>query len=348
MNTAISIDSVEPLVSQFGAVTAWTSQYVTRVAAGPLEVTLRHDHPQWGNDVLRGLWPPHSETPAAGPIDVIGLAASDPRVTSLIPPAPHGVPRLYVPEEFTGQRWQFDWTNGLHTGFDLHRRAALVIWQDSAYNLLVSSPLRTILQWLASDTGGVLLHAAAVGRPDGGILLLGPGRAGKSTTAMAVMAAGGVAAGDDYVWVDPASSPPVAHSCFRTARTRQSNVLSPLGARSEVPGFDIDYDEPKRVLYLAEATNAMVRQLPIVGAAAIRKGGDTTEVRSIPAIEALLKVAPSSIFQASSDRPRQMSQITGLISGLPCYEVTVSRDLDEVGHTLLSLVDSLVSPRGDQ
>jgi hypothetical protein len=71
-------------------------------------------------------------------------------------------------------------------------------------------------------------------------------------------------------------------------------------------------------------------------------------VRSIPAIEALLKVAPSSIFQASSDRPRQMSQITGLISGLPCYEVTVSRDLDEVGHTLLSLVDSLVSPRGDQ
>lgn len=347
MNTAISIDSVEPLVSQFGAITGWTSQYVTRVAAGPLEMTLHHDHPQWGNDVLRGLWPPHAETSAVGAIDVTGIAASDPRVAPLVPLAPHGVPRLYVPEEFTGQRWQFDWTNGLHTGVDLRRRAALVIWQDRAYDLLVSSPLRTILQWLASDTGGVLLHAAAVGRPDGGILLLGPGRAGKSTTAIAVMAAGGVAAGDDYVWVDTDSSPPAAYSCFRTARTRQSNALNPLGVRSPVPGFDIDYDEPKRVHYLAEATNAMVRHLPLVGAATIRKGGDTTEVRSIPAIEALLKVAPSSIFQASSDRPQQMSQITALISGLPCFEVTVSRDLHEVGHTLLSLADSLVSRRGD-
>jgi hypothetical protein len=57
---------------------------------------------------------------------------------------------------------------------------------------------------------------------------------------------------------------------------------------------------------------------------------------------------PSSIFQASSDRPRQMSQIAGLISGLPCYEITVSQDLDEVGHAVLWLVDSLLNPGGAQ
>jgi hypothetical protein len=347
MNIAIAVDTVEPLVSEFDSITRNSAQFVTRATAGPLGITLRHDHPNVGNDVVRGLWPAENGPLAKDTIDVLGLTASDPRVASLIPSPPHGVPRLYVPEDFTGQRWQFDWTNGLHTGVDLRQRKGLVIWQDSAYDLLVSSPFRTILQWLASDSDALLLHAAAVGRLDGGILLLGPGRAGKSTSAMAVIAAGGVAAGDDYVWVDMAGGTAIAHSCFRTARTRQSNVLNPL--RSTVsPGFDIDYDEPKRVHYLAEATNAMVRRLPLVGAATIRKGGDTTEVRSIPAIEALLKVAPSSIFQASSDRPRQMSQIAGLISGLPCYEITVSQDLDEVGHAVLWLVDSLLNPGGAQ
>src|SRR5690349_22946983 len=69
-----------------------------------------------------------------------------------------------------------------------------VLWARDAERMAPwepGSPLRSLLRWVLAAHGLHLLHAAAVGTPDGrGVLLCGPGGAGKSTTALAFLAAG--------------------------------------------------------------------------------------------------------------------------------------------------------------
>ena len=336
---AASLASVEQLIGGFDEIVGARASLTTLVETGSLRLRVRHNHPGLGTDVLRALWPAIGDS--GTDYDILCLSASDPLVASLVPSTLPDDVRLLVPERLTGQRWFIDGRIGLYTGLDLSRGTGLVIWGDGAYRLLVCSPFRTIAQWAASDMDDLLLHSAAVGRPEAGVLLLGAGHAGKSTTALATVAAGGVTVGDDYVWVQGLE----AFSCFRTVKTRHSARISLQGAAAALPGFDMYYEEPKRVHYLGGADDVMVRRMPLLGAAVIRLGAATTRWRRIPAVEAFLQAAPTSILQATSDRGQQMSQIKNLLTGLPTYELSVSADFLEVGDAVLRFVDTLIAGR---
>src|SRR5207237_110630 len=65
-------------------------------------------------------------------------------------------------------------------------------------------------------------HAAAVGNDGRGVLVVGPGRSGKSTTALACLAAGFDYAGDDYVVVS--SEPPHVHSAYCAGKLAWSDL----------------------------------------------------------------------------------------------------------------------------
>ena len=48
----------------------------------------------------------------------------------------------------------------------------------------IAEPIRAILSWFMRENGRQLIHAAAVGEPGGGVLLIGRSGAGKSNTAL--------------------------------------------------------------------------------------------------------------------------------------------------------------------
>ena len=68
-----------------------------------------------------------------------------------------------------------------------------------------------------------MLHAAAVGTADGGVLIVGRGGVGKSTTALACLAAGMKYVADDYlvVQLDPE---PRAFQLYGTAKLEASQL----------------------------------------------------------------------------------------------------------------------------
>ena len=93
--------------------------------------------------------------------------------------------------------------------FWTHDPASLADWEHG-------SPLRNLLRWALADHGVHLLHGAAIGVPGGGgVLLLGVGGAGKSTTALTCLAAGFDVVADDYVLVD---AEPRAHRLYSIAK----------------------------------------------------------------------------------------------------------------------------------
>ena len=71
--------------------------------------------------------------------------------------------------------------------------------------------------------GGALLHSAAVGTLNGGVLIAGPSGSGKSTTALACQEAGLGFTSDDYVLVS-AGGPPTVHMAYSTAKVVRASL----------------------------------------------------------------------------------------------------------------------------
>ena len=115
---------------------------------------------------------------------------------------------------------------------DLDRRQALTQVPDAATvpSPEQAAPMRNLIHWLMASRGRSLIHGAVIGTARGGVLLAGRGGSGKSSTALAGLAAGMHFAGDDYVLID-ASDAPRAFGVYATAKVERTDV--PLYSRLE-------------------------------------------------------------------------------------------------------------------
>ena len=84
----------------------------------------------------------------------------------------------------------------------------------------VAEPIRAILSWFMREHGHQLMHAGAVGTPQGGVLLLGRSGAGKSNTALGCMNSGLSYASDDFCVVT-AGENPLVYSLYSTGKTHE-------------------------------------------------------------------------------------------------------------------------------
>jgi len=87
---------------------------------------------------------------------------------------------------------------------------------------LKSRPIMPLLHAHAAGTAWCPAHAAAVGLDDRFLLLAGPGRAGKTTAALACARAGWQYAGDDFVLINPATGR--VAPLFASARVRVAGL----------------------------------------------------------------------------------------------------------------------------
>ena len=91
---------------------------------------------------------------------------------------------------------------GSNTLSILHKEQGVaVFWISDAASLPYyesAKPFRTILHWWMESRKEQLVHASAVGTPDGGVLMVGAGGAGKSTSALACLESDLKYLGDDH------------------------------------------------------------------------------------------------------------------------------------------------------
>lgn len=160
-----------------------------------------------------------------------------------------------------------------------------VYWVQDARNfpyLSRSAPLRTLLHWILMDRGRHLVHGAAVGDEQSGVLLVGTGGIGKSTTALRCLAAGMRFLGDD--WLAIAADPPRAYTLYSVAKLFSADPR-PAGVPLTAA------DDVKVVLTLDEYSDRIPRELPIRTLATL---GFTDEEEST-----VEDIDPSTLFQAA-------------------------------------------------
>lgn len=128
------------------------------------------------------------------------------------------------------------------------------------------SPLKEFVHLFALEQGAWLAHAASVSSNEGsGVLLVGPGGSGKSTTCAHLVQAGAQTCGDDYVLLTNETEGVFAHAIYRTVKLMPRK---PLGIKVGVFGglsHSMVAETGKRVYFLDKNSERfkLVLRMPI-------------------------------------------------------------------------------------
>lgn len=205
------------------------------------------------------------------------------------------------------------------------------------------SPASLLLASLTGRRGRPFVHAACVGLPQhGGLLIAGRSGSGKSTTALRCLAAGWQYVGDDYVVVRPGDA--TAHCLYSTAKLAPSGFADD---RALVPRNSTLYPDPrhcdKTIAQLWPGCSAhMPPSLPIraIVAPVVGTGRRTTWERAAPG-RGLLALAPSTLIQLPTASSSQLGPLSRLARSVPAVTMELGSDPDGVVAALADVLNSV-------
>ena len=206
----------------------------------------------------------------------------------------------------------------------------------------VGSPFRFLLHEWFAPRGLQYVHAAAVGTARGGLLLVGKGGSGKSTTALLCTAAGLQYAGDDYCLIDPSRE--WAHSLYNTGKLKGPDDYARL---PELKGLSTNPDsferggDGKGVYFLDEIwPDRVVAGMPLRAIVVPRiTGRAASSVEPCSAFEALVAMLPSTAAQLPAASNDDCDRMVALAEKLPAYLLHLGSDIRGIPAALTTLLN---------
>ena len=233
-------------------------------------------------------------------------------VSAIFNPGPN---LLSVVDFKTGRAWVFK-----------HDERPYPYWE-------IGSPFRFALhEWLGT-LGLQYVHGAAVGNEDGGVLLVGKGGSGKSTTSLLCAAAGLQFVGDDYCLADCVTDDarPWIHSLYGTGKLTGQHDFARL---PELRHTSINSDsfeaggEGKGVFAVSDVwPGRVVACMPLRAIIIPRlNSGTETRIESCARSQALLALLPSTVGQLPASTQHDCARVVSLVEKLPAYILHLGSD----------------------
>lgn len=211
-----------------------------------------------------------------------------------------------------------------------HKLCKACFWVQDFQNLPqyeMGSPLLAILHWWFSSRDLQLIHAAAVGRQGGGVIIVGKGGSGKSSIALSCLQHDVLYAGDDYCLVSNKQKPYV-YSLYSTGKLNAQDIplfpflkfsmdnLADL-AKHEKSLYFIHRCFPKKILKKFPLKAVLIPKLNDCG---------SPDIKKVSPAYGLLSLGPSTIFQLPGFEIQTFRKLNEVVKKVPCYSIQLSRD----------------------
>jgi hypothetical protein len=229
-------------------------------------------------------------------------------------------------------------TTGALSVLDVHRRRA-VFWAPDPAAVASSdggAPLLHLLTWWLGRHGRYPVHAGAVGTPAGGVLLIGKGGAGKSTTALACLDSTLLHAGDDYVLLSETPTPFV-HGLYQSAKLHADQLWRlprvAAGASAGDPG--------KVLLFLDRRYPHKLTSGFALRAVLMPRVTGLSDTRLVPAtaVQTLDALIPSSVVELPGLGRDAVRAIVRIVRSVPSYVLEAGTDLTQIPPVIARLLD---------
>lgn len=218
-------------------------------------------------------------------------------------------------------------------------------WTDDAGNLSIyerSAPLQTLLHWALSDFGWQIVHAAAVGSEQGGVLLIGNTGAGKSTTALSCLTTqNDLRLLSDDKCLARLNPSPQAFAAFSSGKIKADMLQHLPQFQDRLQGWDDSYKAGKGLVYLYPdyakrlITTFAIKALVIPCVSCQKKA----TIRPIPAREAFRVFGPSTVIWLPGAEADNYRFTAELVRRLPCYQLDLALEPKRNTEAILNLLE---------
>jgi hypothetical protein len=191
-----------------------------------------------------------------------------------------------------------------------------------------------------------LVHAAAVGNANGGVLIFGHGGAGKSTAALGCMDAGLGYAADDHCLVCHDNTPSV-HSIYDTGKLAAEDLgrfpsLMPAAEMSDRP-----VGEKAIFIFDRISANCVAKSFSLRALLLARiTGSARTGLRRIGKAEAFRTIVSSCALHFPAMRQRALGCFNFLVRQLPAYVLELGSDVHSTPDAIRGLLDETLNAKG--
>ena len=200
------------------------------------------------------------------------------------------------------------------------------------------APLRMLFHWWLSGSKRQFVHGAAVGTPEGGVLMAGKSGSGKSTSTLACLDSPLRMAGDDYCLLEISPDPRV-YSIYSTAKIEPSN-LKPFPALGTKMSNANRLETEKALFFIQQHfPEKLILDFPLEALLIPRiTGRVNTTLEPVTIAEGLKALAPSTIVQLSGDGQSALRVLTRFVRQVPCYNLLLGTDLQQIPRTIHELL----------
>lgn len=233
------------------------------------------------------------------------------------------------------------------TGLNMldQERNLAIYWVKNAENIPyweTGSPLCKIFHLWMSKHKVQLAHAAAVGIPSGGVLLVGKGGSGKSTTALSCLNSKLFYISDDYCLLksDPSST---VFSIYSTGKKNSDDLARLPFLAAIVSNHERLYKE-KALYFLNEHfPEKILPSFPLRAILIPRIANETyTTLKTASSAAGLASLAPSTIFQLPGARQEAFQIMSKIAKQVPCYYLNIGTDMTQIAEVILDLLKNKI------
>lgn len=246
----------------------------------------------------------------------------DKRYLTIWMPAPDSV--LYV--------WDFESNTG-------------VMWcvTETIPPWLLGRPMLPLIHAYATQTEWCPLHASAVGRNGKFLLMVGPGRAGKSTAALSCAAAGWQYAGDDFVLINPTRR--LVKPLYTSARLRVNGPKELAACLSRfIFAESHEYNDPKfEIRFGARESETFIRGGVIERILIPRRcGGQNFQTERAKPAEVFSAMMTYTRLCAPGRAEQLTKKLFSAVGMLPAYFVETGNDVMAIPAGLQPILDGVL------
>jgi hypothetical protein len=203
-------------------------------------------------------------------------------------------------------------------------------------------PFHKMLSAWLEDRGVQFVHSGLITHAGKGILFVGNGGAGKSTSSISCLRAGMGYLGDDFIGLGIEDGRFAGHGLYASCLLNVHHIkrfpdLQPL---AHAPHYDY---EQKFVLYLTEAFPNCLRQHIAIDAIMLPRvvDAEVTTFRPAKKAETLMAIAPTSVMLLPRPNRAAFERLTQLVQNTPSYWLELGRNVDRIPAAVQALAESL-------
>lgn len=211
---------------------------------------------------------------------------------------------------------------------------------DKMNNYDLSKPFNRLLALWYRDMNVEVIHSSMISKNGKGVLFLGEGGSGKTTSALSCLTDGFDYLGDDHIGVVEINHTFTGYSLYASALIYENHFKQfPQLQKFELQK-NIQRDE-KSIIYFSNGYLNKIDNCAKIAVLLLPKVVDSkhTAFRKAKKSETLLATAPSSLRLQISPNKKAFDTISHLVDITPSYCIEVGKDLDEIPKCVNEIIN---------